>query len=669
MAYPIGLNNLDKTIQLEDEIADDEIIDANIFSGQEDFIFKSIISAPSYSFDIGEPRDLEGSFQYNYFVRNESNPINPDNLQSIIKTNISNMLYEANNIEIGKIPRFVRVNFKKPLGAEILNQINPVVQAAIDNNLLTFEGASSSTYYTGLEIYDMDLGSKLYSGFEEMLRIYRTYNPSNETISEEPLPYTHAKKILLDAITSSKAKPVSVSGISVDPEKSVKSLDYSNISHSIKCNNFLLNDIFNRATRLPIHAFSNEIEAATSSALQITQNMLQTVDPATITEAELSAEVETIEGLTEDGNNEVNNYSIKIAGYLVKKYEVTPSGDLKMFKTFKLGKDQTSFADPNVRYGMTYLYKIHTICQVIAPLLVEDDENQNEYKYYRFLIASEGKNVNIECIENVSPPPPAAVNVRFNYKRKIPRLVWQFPVNPQRDIIGFQIFRRLSVDQPYTLCAEYNFHPSGIIVDKPEQAQSKNLYKLPFAKLDYEDVKFQEGTNPIYAVASVDAHGLTSNLSSQMSFKYNKFLNTTKVVLISREGAPKPYPNLYIEKDTFLDCIKTSNYDRMTVFFDPEYCKVFKNIATGNEKNGESTKEKDLNLIAANEDNPTYKIHIMNIDLQKDRTVDIRIVDKHQPLTESSLEETVTATGVLAASSQPNEALPNTTPSLAAIPS
>ena len=47
----------------------------------------------------------------------------------------------------------------------------------------------------------------------------------------------------------------------------------------------------------------------------------------------------------------------------------------------------------------------------------------------------------------------------------------------------------------------------------------------------------------------------------------NKYLNKGEVKLVSRENAPKPYPNIFIEKDMFLDTIKLSHHDRMTVFF------------------------------------------------------------------------------------------------------
>jgi hypothetical protein len=144
-------------------------------------------------------------------------------------------------------------------------------------------------------------------------------------------------------------------------------------------------------------------------------------------------------------------------------------------------------------------------------------------------------------------------------------------------------------------------------------------------------MNFNINQKPIYAIASVDAHGLTSNLSTQIKIEYLKYENRLKVDLFSREGAPKQYPNLYINQDTFLDNIKTSGYDRMILYFDPEYYRVFQNEIPPEQaalvKEGQVIPEKDLGHIAVNPTRDTYKIHIINLDMQKEETINIRIED------------------------------------------
>ena len=41
--------------------------------------------------------------------------------------------------------------------------------------------------------------------------------------------------------------------------------------------------------------------------------------------------------------------------------------------------------------------------------------------------------------------------------------------------------------------------------------------------------------------------------------------------------------------------------------------------------------EKDQNFLIVNPEKATYKIQILNIDIQKDQTVDIKIADKSGP--------------------------------------
>ena len=214
---------------------------------------------------------------------------------------------------------------------------------------------------------------------------------------------------------------------------------------------------------------------------------------------------------------------------------------------------------------------------------------------------------------------------------KKPVLNWQFPLNPQRDIKRFQIFKRLSISEPFTLVCEYDFDDSEIRTEPVEKASSRVLYRLRSPKLDFIDIDYEKEEKAIYAIATVDAHGFGSSLSAQIEVRYNYFKNKIETKVISGEGAPKPYPNLLLENDAFSDAIKISGYDRMTVFFDPEYYRVVKTQIKRKKsasRSGKMPEEKDLNFLVVNPDKATYKIQILNIDIQKDQLVDIKIADK-----------------------------------------
>ena len=124
-----------------------------------------------------------------------------------------------------------------------------------------------------------------------------------------------------------------------------------------------------------------------------------------------------------------------------------------------------------------------------------------------------------------------------------------------------------------------------------------HIKRLSTPRVSYLDEEFELGQSPIYTIASVDAHGMTSNYGLQMRISYDQRLNKATSKMISAPGAPKPYPNLLIEMDAFDDAIKVSNYERMRIYFDPEYYKVYKD--KDNRTIASSLPvEKDLNFLS-----------------------------------------------------------------------
>jgi hypothetical protein len=213
----------------------------------------------------------------------------------------------------------------------------------------------------------------------------------------------------------------------------------------------------------------------------------------------------------------------------------------------------------------------------------------------------------------------------MHHKFLKPIISWNFPINPTRDIKKFQVFKRSSINTGYTLMREFDFDNSEIKSDffenVPNAKSSKSLYPV----LSFIDQDFELGSSPIYAVVSLDAHGMTSGYSAQFQIRYDRYSNRIMKTLISKSGAPKPYPNIYLNIDTFKDAMKTSGFSRMTVVFDPEYY-----VVTRNQQNSEN--ELDLGLIAvSNDDNPTYRLQVINTDFQEAEVLNIKIKDASGP--------------------------------------
>ena len=121
----------------------------------------------------------------------------------------------------------------------------------------------------------------------------------------------------------------------------------------------------------------------------------------------------------------------------------------------------------------------------------------------------------------------------------------------------------------------------------------------------------------MYAVACVDAHGITSNYSNQIGVKFNSRKNDIDRVDISVPNAPKPYPNLYLNKDAFVDTIKNEGYSQMTVVFNPDYLTL------------KSQSKGDLGLWNYAPTN-LYRLQLINTDLQEGQWIDIKIMNDRQ---------------------------------------
>jgi hypothetical protein len=189
----------------------------------------------------------------------------------------------------------------------------------------------------------------------------------------------------------------------------------------------------------------------------------------------------------------------------------------------------------------------------------------------KFLVASSGESAEcfIACVEEVPPPPPEDVRVTYDYERSMVRLTWSLPVNSQRDIKYFQVFRRQDVDTSFQLLHVIDFDDSGIKETQRETYPQKIVTTVDIVQCFYFDDIPQE-KEFIYAVCSVDAHGLSSGYSVQIGAIFKRSRNALSTRLVSRSGAPKTYPNLYINEDTFSDVVRVSGANRLVTFLDAE---------------------------------------------------------------------------------------------------
>jgi hypothetical protein len=210
--------------------------------------------------------------------------------------------------------------------------------------------------------------------------------------------------------------------------------------------------------------------------------------------------------------------------------------------------------------------------------------------------------------------------------------MWSLPCpNTQRDVKKFQVFRRrprratgpagnttrtfTAIEGPFELIKEFDFDDSIVRTANTETPSPILVERVNDVVGNYLDLDFNRDSSAIYAVCAVDAHSLSSNYSVQFEVSFDRFKNRIVKKLISQSGAPKSYPNLYLNEDAFQDTIRDSGHSRVRIFFDPEVLAL--KDADGN----------DLRLIATVDEGAEYRIQLINTDLQDQEVVEISVED------------------------------------------
>lgn len=336
--------------------------------------------------------------------------------------------------------------------------------------------------------------------------------------------------------------------------------------------------------------------------------------------------------------NTHNIFVFQATGYIIERYRLQDNSQVEKRVFFVESPDIIEYFDTEIRYNQRYVYNIKVITAV-QTLGFDPVEKVNNVATY--LISSKLIRTFIECIDKKPAEPPTDFFIRWDYGLKKAVLTWNFPNDTRRHIKYFQVFRRKNIGAirpaqlPFELVQMYDFNDlqqaegtyfsregtdfiflngedsidNGIVSNINSVSNLSSMTPTCFI-----DEEFNREDYYIYSVAAIDAHGITTNYSNQIGIKFNKQRNTIDRVDVSAPGAPKPYPNLYLNKDTFVDTIKNEGYSQVTVIFNPEYFSI--KAQTG----------EDLKLLNFGPDN-FYRLQLINTDLQADQFIDIKITD------------------------------------------
>jgi hypothetical protein len=639
-------------------------------------------SKPIAYVDIPEVKINTSSFVYNFFMRDESVSDKPrfvishgTEVEIDIKQQLSSKI-------IKKVPRYVAINF------QAIDRIQENITATENNteetisifdnfDRIMLEHNFSGLQFTGLAFQDSTIDQKLSELLSGSLSI-KLNAVSNKPIyaakPSEPFFYEQQASLLETAKYLNKkskfnaAKNIDVqlnpyeSGyvyINGQKRKSQNVFEgIKNIEIQLQLDNNIVYDAVRSAINDPLTIYSDELLGLIDRYRKIQDpfnagwNEGEGVQPAVwnnggggttlIAESDYDAltyfvSIEKEAGL---GSSQFQ-HKRQIVGYVADKFQILPDGTYKKMNPVIIeNPNATQLYDPSIKYGARYSYQLRTIALVTFEAVAVNPPKPNDDDVYivKALVSSRPtRSIVIDCVENVPPAPPSDFKVSWDYSVNRPRLTWNFPVTLQRDVKQFQIFRRLNIDEPFKLVRQYDFDDSVLKLPNNETPDPLLVKELDGPRTVFIDEDFnKESSSYIYAVCCIDAHGYSSNYSTQFKVWFNSFKNKIERKLISPSNAPKSLPNLFLQEDAFIDTIKTSGFEYVKVYFEPEYLKIFKRAEEESPgilgSGGKLIPKDEIPFLSTDIKNGRYVLQLINTDLQKQKSVTITLKDERKLL-------------------------------------
>ena len=345
-----------------------------------------------------------------------------------------------------------------------------------------------------------------------------------------------------------------------------------------------------------IKQLSNEQDRANSERLVFTQNDFDAI----------------VESLYERESDigEIGRKAELLAHVIVRQ-ELHKNGNVTQKDIVVLSRDSSSWIDTGIKYGASYSYFVKAVYAIEVATYTELGENVIATL---LVSASPSSGYTVGCFETTPPEPPDDFQIRWDYDSGCPVIAWNFPVNRSRDVKYFQVFRRSSVMEPFTLIREIDFNDAFLRPVRPDTPDQQNISRVDFPICVYFDKEFKTSSNFIYALGCVDAHGFVSNYTEQLRVRFNRMKNVMELDLVSEANAPRPYPNIFLRSSLTVDAIKVSNRGDIDVYFDPEYLKIVNRLGV------------DMKLITTSE-NGQYSLVVLDVDRAQSISIPLYIDD------------------------------------------
>jgi len=643
---------------------------------KEEFI-KSVFSIPSklvYSVDVPEVENFQAQFVYNYYLPDESVQDYSGDLKNIktpFPKDVINIFGDVLEQDITKIsslkrlPRYVKLSWKKTdvlktttersFGSEEKKYFGVPEFSKADIGKIVRETEFVGSYFSAIQSNNGTLVSAIGSTFTESEDFTKTEFDDQNIVANGVT--TKVKNHRNNFPKSVKSVTNTFKESNLQLQASMSAIDYQ--KSGIELKNKTVDSYLDKLKSTKFYSQINNsflypvlLESLTSthanqkffqSLIDYSKSVPRTDLSYKLTNEEYQASIPYHTTYQNSVKSSLDDdATFKIVGYIIEKTEIFSDGTINKFTPIRIPSGgSTSYIDLRVRYGSTYFYSIRAVMDVTYNAI--DNKNSSTFVRVGSYIASQDSSADVLTVEHVSPPPPADFKIIWDYdrfnqntviydhenNRPFPNtgtrgslmLAWTMPVNSQRDVKKIQVFRRRSINEPFELIKMYDFNDSISRFDDLENNINLSLIsRHDEPVLYYFDDDFYKNSEYIYALATIDAHGLTSNYSEQFKVKFNIFENKIEKELISIAGAPKQYPNMYLERDLFVDTIKTSNKNMMHVYLNPDCFRI---------KKGDNKSEGVLQIKPfTSKSNIKYCINFINTDVQKSKQLNVNIIKK-----------------------------------------
>ncbi|MBP04988.1 MAG: hypothetical protein CMA72_09430 [Euryarchaeota archaeon] len=343
-------------------------------------------------------------------------------------------------------------------------------------------------------------------------------------------------------------------------------------------------DVVRFSSSDPMNSFSSNLSYAAGQYDASQSDSRTLFDPTSLSEEDYSFSAAPIAEFNYITSTPTKIGDAQVFGYLLEKSVIGNNGALTNLPSVLLTQppgasgEQFIYDDSDITLGESYVYGISTIALANVPDIQLEDGTGSAL----FVVKSR---VQTTTITAGTPFPSPPVDIEFFYDVDSGNLAISWNDSPEtKNTTKFQILRRDNIQSPFSLLRQYDFDNSIVNFESIEEVNYGLNVKMESPLTFYIDEKFDSLKQYIYALSSVDSMGTISPYSAQFLISIDSSIGDVRVIQVSPSGAPRPYPNFFIDNQLTSESASLTGASNVEIYFTPEVYNVTKNefnVSTG----------------------------------------------------------------------------------------